>query len=143
MDKIEYKYYLLQNCWLARLKEGCYILDDKEFFKCGKWVHDNELNLRLNDCIMDYGDYSVFDYEEIDEEKALEIIASSIGEPELSNLSESAKTTANINSDNIIEQMVDGIVGKRSINPSEKEIEVRKKLSGRALEYLMFMDDDE
>ncbi len=43
----------------------------------------------------------------------------------------------------IVTQMVDGIVGKESENPTEKEKELRKRLSGRALEYLMFLDDDE
>ena len=48
-----------------------------------------------------------------------------------------------MDSDNIIDQMVDGIVGKQKPNPSEREKEIRQKLSGRALEYLMFMDDDD
>ena len=47
------------------------------------------------------------------------------------------------NSKNIIEQMVDGIVGKEKENPTEREKEIRRNLSGRALEYLMFADDDE
>lgn len=46
-------------------------------------------------------------------------------------------------SKNIIEQMVDGIVGKEKENPTEREKEIRRHLSGRALEYLMFADDDE
>lgn len=45
--------------------------------------------------------------------------------------------------DNIIEQMVDGIVGKESPQPTEREKEIRNNLSGRAWEYLMFMDDDD
>ena len=47
------------------------------------------------------------------------------------------------NSKNIIEQMVDGIVGKEKEKPTEREKEIRRNLSGRALEYLMFADDDE
>lgn len=47
------------------------------------------------------------------------------------------------NSKNIIEQMFDGIVGKEKENPTEREKEIRRNLSGRALEYLMFADDDE
>ena len=39
--------------------------------------------------------------------------------------------------------MVDGIVGKEKENPTEREKEIRRNLSGRALEYLMFADDDE
>lgn len=46
-------------------------------------------------------------------------------------------------SNNLIEQMVDGIMGKEKPNASEREKEIRKRLSGRALEYLMFADDDE
>ena len=44
---------------------------------------------------------------------------------------------------NIITQLVDGIAGKESENATEKEKGTRKRLSGRALEYLMFMDDEE
>lgn len=46
-------------------------------------------------------------------------------------------------SGNVVEQMVNGIVGKESENPTKRETEIRKNLSGRALEYLMFMDDDD
>lgn len=44
---------------------------------------------------------------------------------------------------NIVSQLVDGIMGKESEQPTEKEKELRSRLSGRALEYLMFMDDEE
>ena len=52
-------------------------------------------------------------------------------------------TAGNKKDDNIIEQMVNGIVGKESENPTEREKEIRKQLAGRALEYLIFADDDE
>lgn len=52
---------------------------------------------------------------------------------------ETEQTTEN--SKNIIEQMVDGIVGANSNKNAKKEI--RSRLSGRAWEFLMFMDDDE
>ncbi|MBQ9976277.1 MAG: hypothetical protein IJP16_07175 [Clostridia bacterium] len=55
---------------------------------------------------------------------------------------EGSKTKLKTSSENIVEQMVNGIVGKESENPSKRETEIRKNLSGRALEYLMFMDDD-
>lgn len=42
----------------------------------------------------------------------------------------------------LVEQLVDGIAGKETDNPSEKDIEMRRRLSGRAWEYLMFMDDE-
>lgn len=43
----------------------------------------------------------------------------------------------------IVTQMVDGIVGKESDSPTEREKEIRKQLSGRAMEYLMFLDEGE
>ena len=58
-------------------------------------------------------------------------------------ISATSKKISTMDSDNIIDQMVDGIVGKQKPNPSEREKEIRQKLSGRALEYLMFMDDDD
>lgn len=39
-------------------------------------------------------------------------------------------------------QMVDGIVGREGENPTEKEKETRCRLYGRAMEYLMFADDE-
>ena len=120
MGKVEYKFYLLRKCWLARLQKDRYGLELKEFFKNGKWQLDDNLNLELNDAIMDYGDSSVFDYDEISEEEALKIVASA---------------------DTFVEQMVNAIVGKENDNPTDREKEIRKRLSGRAMEYLMFMDD--
>jgi len=76
MSKIVYRYYLLNSRWLARLEENRYSLEPKEFFKDGVWQYDGELNLILNDCMMDYGDRSVFDYDEISEETALRFISS-------------------------------------------------------------------
>lgn len=43
---------------------------------------------------------------------------------------------------NIIEQMADGIVGKETDNQTEEEKKSRRNLTGRAMEYLMFMDDE-
>ena len=47
----------------------------------------------------------------------------------------------------VITQMVDAIAGEErtDLSPEEKakQADVRKRLSGRAMEYLMFMDDDE
>ncbi len=39
-------------------------------------------------------------------------------------------------------QMVDGIVGREGENPTEKEKDTRRRLYGRAMEYLMFADDE-
>lgn len=71
----QYRYFLLLNHWIARLEKEKTVLEDKEFFENGEWQYDYELNLRLNDSIMGYGDCSVFDYIEITEEKALELNA--------------------------------------------------------------------
>ena len=70
----EYKYFLLHNRWLARLEKDRFVLEPKEFFINGVWTKDDELNLQLNDAIMDYGDSSVFDYDEISEEEAIRFI---------------------------------------------------------------------
>ena len=56
------------------IRERKKILEPKEFFEKGEWQYDYDLNLRLNDSIMNYNDCSVFDYEEITEEKALELL---------------------------------------------------------------------
>lgn len=71
----QYRYFLLLNHWIARLEKEKTVLEDKEFFENGEWQYDYELNLRLNDSIMGYGDCSVSDYIEITEEKALELNA--------------------------------------------------------------------
>lgn len=46
------------------------------------------------------------------------------------------------NTSDLASQMVDGIVGRESENPTEKEKEIRRRLYGRAMEYLMFADDE-
>lgn len=51
--------------------------------------------------------------------------------------------TVTYTSKNVIHQMVDSIVGKERENPTERDKEIRRQLSGRACEYLMFMDDDD
>ena len=79
MGKVEYKYYILRNCWVARLEKDRDTLEPKEFYNDGKWEHDDELNLRLNDCIMDYGDNRWYEYDEVSEEEALAFINKSKG----------------------------------------------------------------
>ena len=54
-----------------------------------------------------------------------------------------AKDTATSDSKDVINQMVDAIVGKEKENPTERDKEIRRQLSGRACEYLMFMDNDD
>jgi hypothetical protein len=70
----QYRYFLLLKRWIARLENGKNVLEPKEFFENGEWQYNYELNLRLNDSIMGYADCSVFDYEEISEEKALALL---------------------------------------------------------------------
>jgi len=69
----KYKYYLFKGK-VARIEDGEFEIRQKEFYIDGQWVVDKELNMNLNDAIMDYGDYSWNDYEEISEEKAFQII---------------------------------------------------------------------
>ena len=73
----QYRYFLLLNHWIARLEKEKPVLQDKEFFENGEWQYNFDLNQRLNDSIMGYGDCSVFDYKEITEEKALELLNAS------------------------------------------------------------------
>lgn len=84
----------------------------------------------------------------ITEEEALKTISSwnedsNTNEEAVKRMLKSETEPLKSNSNNIIEQMVDGIVGKEKENPSEREQEIRRHLSGRAWEYLMFMDDDD
>ena len=69
---IQIFYFLEQS--IARLGKEERILEPKEFFINGEWQYNYELNIMLNDSIMDYGDGSVFDYKEINEEQALQFI---------------------------------------------------------------------
>jgi len=74
MAKTEYRYYLLKDRWLARLKKGAVFLETKEFYKNGTWLKDEKLNLMLNDCMMDYGDYHWYEYDDITEDEAFAFI---------------------------------------------------------------------
>jgi len=74
MEPIEYKYYILKKTCLARLEKGKYGLEPKEFYKDGAWVQDDELNLQLNDCIMDFGDSRWYEYDDISEDEAMAFI---------------------------------------------------------------------
>lgn len=83
--KAMYKYYIYRDFWLARSKDDTSNLSSKEFYIGGEWKYDARLNLGLNDAIMDYGDASVFDYDEISEEEALAIIEKQHGHGRLRN----------------------------------------------------------
>lgn len=75
MHKTEYRYFILKGLIVARLEKGKSGLDQKEFYQNGEWIFDEELNLELNDCIMDFGDSRWYEYDEVSETKALEFIA--------------------------------------------------------------------
>ncbi len=77
MSKVEYKYYLLKERWLARLEKDRFGLEPKEFYKDGVWEPDDKLNLQLNDCMMDFGDSRWYEYDEITEEEAVAFIEKS------------------------------------------------------------------
>lgn len=51
--------------------------------------------------------------------------------------------TGQSKSRSITEQMVDSIIGKGNEEPTEREKGIRRHLSERVSEYLMFMDDDD
>ena len=47
----------------------------KEFYRGnGKWEEDDRMSLNLNDAMMDYGDWSPSDYDDLTEEQAMEWI---------------------------------------------------------------------
>jgi len=64
-------YYLFKECRLAR---DCGSLGEYEWLIDGVWERCDRLSLALNDARMDYGGYSVFDYEDIMPEIAVELI---------------------------------------------------------------------
>ncbi|MDR2972456.1 MAG: hypothetical protein LBU83_11100 [Bacteroidales bacterium] len=66
------KYYLLMGHRLARSKDGS--LGNYEWLINGEWKEDTDRSLALNDARVDYGDYSVSDYDDITPEIAEELI---------------------------------------------------------------------
>ena len=54
---------------------------------------------------------------------------------------EALETITSWSTESKIEQMVDGILGKNTGTLTKRQEELRKNLSGRAAEYLMFMDE--
>ena len=115
--------------------------NEREMFvfdtKKKEWYRQSGSDLVGEDDFFDANCYSV-----ITNVEAVAKIYKNEAEPP-TQISATSKKISTMDSDNIIDQMVDGIVGKQKPNPSEREKEIRQKLSGRALEYLMFMDDDD
>ncbi len=77
--KSEYLYYDYHNGHIAREIRGnskC-ASNRFEFYIDGEWINDYDLSLHLSDAVHDFGDYSIFDYEELTEEEAMRRIAES------------------------------------------------------------------
>ncbi|MBD5132193.1 MAG: hypothetical protein HDT28_06395 [Clostridiales bacterium] len=75
--KPKYYYYEFHEEYIAREVVGnreC-ASERFEFFLDGKWINDWDLSLSLSDATMDFGDYPIWDYEELTEEEALRRIA--------------------------------------------------------------------
>lgn len=114
---------------------------DKEMYvydtKKKEWYRQRVSDLVASDDMFDANCFTV-----ISNEEAVAEIYKEHTEETTEEKSAAIKTADIKPAVNIIDQMVDGIVG-RSENPTEREKENRQHLAGRALEYLMFMDDDD
>ena len=107
-------------------------------------LNDKKWSKREADSFWDSWDAAPHLFLPISNEEAVKRIYCADGSAQLPDIKvEGSKTKLKTSSENIVEQMVDGIVGKKSENSSERGIEIRKNLSGRALEYLMFMDEND
>lgn len=69
-----YKYYDFRGHLAREKAEGEYWRVHPrtrfEFYEGGKWVKDEERSLHLSDAMMDYGDYSTSDYDDLTEDEA-------------------------------------------------------------------------
>lgn len=76
-EPVKYLYYDFRNGRIAREKSGNkrFARERFEFYIFGEWMPNEHLSLCLSDAIMDFGDYSVFDYEELTEDEAMRRIA--------------------------------------------------------------------
>lgn len=76
-DKKRYLYYDYHNGNIAREEVGNYACASNrfEFFIDGKWINDWDLSLNLSDATMEFGGFSIFDYEELTEEEAMRRIS--------------------------------------------------------------------
>lgn len=70
---MQYKYYKFGNK-IARLGKDKTITSSKEFYKNGEWINDEVSDRHLTDAMMDYGDWSPSDYDDITEEEAMNLI---------------------------------------------------------------------
>ncbi len=59
---------------IARLEKDKGCTYSKEFYRNGQWVKDEKRNKDLTDAMMNYGDYSVDDFDQLSEEEAMEYI---------------------------------------------------------------------
>ncbi len=77
--KSKYLYYDYHNGHIAREIRGnskC-ACNRFEFYINGEWINDYDLSLSLSDAVMDFGGYSIFDYEELSEDEVMRRIAES------------------------------------------------------------------
>ena len=70
---MQYRYFKFGDK-IARLDKDKVTTSSKEFYKNGEWVNDEVSNRNLTDAMMDYGDWSPSDYDEITEEEAMNLI---------------------------------------------------------------------
>ena len=75
-----YKYYDFRGRLAREKDEGEYWrVHPQQRFEFytgdGKWIKDEERSLHLSDAMMDYGDYSTSDYDDLTEDKAMRRIA--------------------------------------------------------------------
>lgn len=65
---MQYNYYEFCHRVFRADAERC--TGRKEYYENGKWVNDPHLELRLNDALMDYGDETITDVNDLTEEEA-------------------------------------------------------------------------
>lgn len=131
-----------EECFVSLYTVYVCLKNEKEMFvfdtKKKEWYRQSASNLIEADDMFDSNCFTVI----TNEEAVAEIYNGQTEEPEKQK-SVAVKTVDFKPADNMIEQMVDGIVGKQSETPTEREKEIRQNLAGRAWEYLMFIDDDD
>ena len=130
------------ECFISLHTVYVSLKNEKEMFvydtKKKEWYRQSVSDLIEADDMFDANCFTV-----ITNEKAVEKIYKKQAEEPQKQKTVVGRTADIKPTDNIIEQMVDGIVGKQSETPTKREKEIRQHLAGRALEYLMFMDDDD
>lgn len=131
-----------------QIARKCYLFDENTIYieiyeNCPIFVYqhkDKKWSKREADSFWNSWDSAPHLFLPISNEEAIKRIYC---DDETSNFPDTKDEDAITNSVNVVEQMVNGIVGKARETPSKREKELRKNLSGRALEFLMFTDDND